>query len=176
VEAPRTLYGLRYNHLRADHEVGMEAEPSPDTGRTRRMDICFAGGEVIRLRDDWRVEVRHVPGHPHGHLALSDPVHKAAFVGDAIHGRGCLFAAGGMAIPVTYSYVDIYLSTLRYVEHLLKLRWYQSATLLHCFSEPDSVACSTEARGQAANRRVVRGATEGQRTLGLLARPGQVGE
>ena len=59
-----------------------------------------------------------MPGHSHGHLALYDPLHQTAFVGDAIHGRGCPYATGGMAIPVTYYYVDIYLSTLRYFEHL----------------------------------------------------------
>ena len=52
------------------------------------------------------------------HLALYDRQHRAAFVGDAIHGRGCPKAAGGMAIPVTYYRVDIYLSTLRYFESL----------------------------------------------------------
>ena len=118
VEDPRTLYDLRYNFLQADHEVGFEPDPSPDAGKTRRMDVCFTGGEVIRLRDGWHLEVLHVPGHSHGHLALYDPLHKTAFVGDAIHGRGCPFATGGMAIPVTYYYIDIYLSTLRYFEHL----------------------------------------------------------
>jgi glyoxylase-like metal-dependent hydrolase (beta-lactamase superfamily II) len=70
------------------------------------------------LGDDWGLEVLHVPGHSHGHLALYDAKHGAAFVGDAIHGRGCPKAEGGMALPVTYYYVDIYLSTLRYFEGL----------------------------------------------------------
>ena len=82
------------------------------------MDITFSGGERIRLTDDWELEVLHVPGHSHGHLALYDSKHKAAFVGDAIHGCGCPKAEGGMAIPVTYYYVDAYLSTLRYLECL----------------------------------------------------------
>jgi len=117
-EDPRTLYDDRYNFLRDDHGVCFDAQPSPDAGTARRMDICFSGGEVLRLCDGWQLEVLHVPGHSHGHLALYDPLHKAAFVGDAIHGRGCPFATGGMAIPVTYYYVDIYLSTLRYFEQL----------------------------------------------------------
>jgi glyoxylase-like metal-dependent hydrolase (beta-lactamase superfamily II) len=104
--------------LRADHEVGFDPVPPPDAGKARRMDLCFTGGEIIRLRDGWHLEVLHVPGHSHGHLALYDPLHKTAFVGDAIHGRGCPYATGGMAIPVTYYYIDIYLSTLRYFEHL----------------------------------------------------------
>jgi glyoxylase-like metal-dependent hydrolase (beta-lactamase superfamily II) len=82
------------------------------------MDLTFSGGEKIRLRDDWALEVLHVPGHSHGHLALYDRKHCAAFAGDAIHGRGCPKAEGGMSIPVTYYYVDLYLSTLRYFESL----------------------------------------------------------
>lgn len=118
VEDPRALYDRRYNFLRAEHDVGFEAEPPPDGGKARKMDICFSGGEKVRLKDDWALDVLHVPGHTHGHLALYDARHRAAFVGDAIHGRGCPKAAGGMGIPVTYYYVDIYLSTLRYFEHL----------------------------------------------------------
>lgn len=118
VEDPRALYELRYNFLREEHGVGFDAEPPPDGGKPRKMDLCFSGGETIRLRDDWTLEVLHVPGHSHGHLALYDPSHKAAFVGDAIHGRGCPKAEGGLAIPVTYYYVDLYLSTLRYFEGL----------------------------------------------------------
>jgi glyoxylase-like metal-dependent hydrolase (beta-lactamase superfamily II) len=118
VEDPRTLFDIRYNFLRAEHDVGFGSEPRPESGRRRPMDVCFTGGEIIRLSEDWHLEVLHVPGHSHGHLALYDPEHRAAFVGDAIHGRGCPKATGGMAIPVTYYYVDIYLSTLRYFEHL----------------------------------------------------------
>lgn len=118
VEDPRALYDHRYNFLRADHGVGFEPDPSPDAGNPRRMDVCFSGGESIRLRDGWNLEVLHVPGHSHGHLALYDSLNKTAFVGDAIHGRGCPYATGGLAIPVTYYYIDIYLSTLRYFEHL----------------------------------------------------------
>ncbi len=118
VEDPQKLYDFRYNFMRAEHEVGFDAEPSVDAGQARRMDLSFSGGETIRLRDGWHLEVLSVPGHSHGHLALYDPLNKTAFVGDAIHGRGCPFATGGLAIPVTYYYIDIYLSTLRYFEHL----------------------------------------------------------
>jgi glyoxylase-like metal-dependent hydrolase (beta-lactamase superfamily II) len=118
VEDPKTLYDLRYNFLQADHGVGFEAVPPTIAGKPRRMDLCFTGGEIVRIRDGWHLEVLHVPGHSHGHLALYDPLHKTAFVGDAVHGRGCPYATGGLAIPVTYYYIDIYLSTLRYFEHL----------------------------------------------------------
>ncbi len=118
IEDPAALYDKRYNFLRAGHDLGFDPAPSPDAGRRCKMDFCFTGGERIALGDDWHLEVLHVPGHSHGHLALYDPAHRAAFVGDAIHGRGCPKAAGGLAIPVTYYQVDIYLSTLRYFEQL----------------------------------------------------------
>jgi len=118
VEDPRTLYDVRYNFMRVEHGVGFEEDPPADAGKARKMDLTFSGGETIRLRDDWALEVLHVPGHSHGHLALYDRKHRAAFVGDAIHGRGCPKAEGGLSIPVTYYYVDIYLSTLRYFESL----------------------------------------------------------
>ena len=118
VEDPRTLFDLRYNFLRADHDVAFEPEPGPEAGKAQRMDFTFSGGERIRLRDDWYLDVLHVPGHSRGHLAVYDPKHRVVFVGDAIHGRGCPKADGGMAIPVTYYYVDIYLSTLRFFEAL----------------------------------------------------------
>jgi glyoxylase-like metal-dependent hydrolase (beta-lactamase superfamily II) len=118
VESPRRLYDQRYNFLREEHDVGFDPDPGPDAGRFRHMDVTFTGGEKILLDDDWSLEVLHVPGHSHGHLALYDARAKTAFVGDAVHGRGCPKAEGGMAIPVTYYYVDTYLSTLRYLESL----------------------------------------------------------
>jgi len=118
VESPRQLFDRRYNFLRENHDVGFDPDPGPEAGRLRRMDLTFSGGERIPLDEGWALEVLHVPGHSHGHLALYDHKNKAAFVGDAIHGRGCPKAEGGMAIPVTYYYVDTYLSTLRYFESL----------------------------------------------------------
>lgn len=118
VEDPQALYDRRYNFLKNDHEIGMDSLASSDAGIPRAMDLTFSGGETLRLADDWRLTVLHVPGHSRGHLALYDARQKAAFVGDAVHGRGCPKAAGGMAIPVTYYQVDVYLSTLRYFENL----------------------------------------------------------
>jgi glyoxylase-like metal-dependent hydrolase (beta-lactamase superfamily II) len=118
VENPTTLYERRYNFLKAENDVALDPVPPPDAGKPRKMDLTFSGGETIRLQDDWRLEVLHVPGHSHGHLAFYDAKHRAAFVGDAIHGRGCPKATGELAIPVTYYNVDIYLSTLRYFENL----------------------------------------------------------
>ena len=118
VEHPRTLFDKRYNHLRESYGVGLDPDPWPEAGQPCKVDVTFGGGESIRLSEDWALQVLHVPGHSRGHLALYDSAHQAAFVSDAIHGRGCPKAAGGMGIPVTYYYVDIYLSTLRYFESL----------------------------------------------------------
>ncbi|MGH9470024.1 MAG: MBL fold metallo-hydrolase [Terriglobia bacterium] len=118
VEDPAALYERRYNFLREENGVSFDPVPPPDAGKPRKIDVTFSGGETIRLGDDWRLEVLHVPGHSRGHLAFYDRAHKTAFVGDAIHGRGCPKATGEMAIPVTYYNVDVYLSTLRYFEQL----------------------------------------------------------
>lgn len=119
VEDPHYLFRHRYNFAKQEHGVGFESdEPWPETGKRQAVDLGFSGGESIRLGDDWELEVLHVPGHSNGHLALYDARHKTAFVGDAIHGRGCPNADGSMGIPVTYYFVDVYLSTLRYFEKL----------------------------------------------------------
>ncbi len=118
VEDPRALFDQRYNYLKEEHEVGFDREPPPDAGKPRKIDICFSGGERIDLADGWSLEVLHVPGHSQGHLALYDRANRSAFVSDAVHGRGCPKADGSMGLPVTYYYVDLYLSTLRYIEGL----------------------------------------------------------
>jgi glyoxylase-like metal-dependent hydrolase (beta-lactamase superfamily II) len=118
IEDPVTLFERRYNHMKKEHEVGFDLEMLPLAGKKRRMDVTFAGGETIALTDDWALKVLHVPGHSHGHLAIYDPKHRAVYASDALHGRGCPKADGSMAIPVTYYFVDVYLSTLRYFESL----------------------------------------------------------
>jgi glyoxylase-like metal-dependent hydrolase (beta-lactamase superfamily II) len=119
IEDPRTLFDQRYNFAKKEHGLGFSGDdPWPEAGQPQKIDIGFSGGETIRVDEGWELDVLHVPGHSHGHLALYDTRHKAAFVSDAIHGRGCPNADGSMGIPVAYFYVDIYLSTLRYFEGL----------------------------------------------------------
>ncbi|MGH9444726.1 MAG: MBL fold metallo-hydrolase [Terriglobia bacterium] len=118
VEDPQALYDRRYNFLKQEHDVALDPIPPRLAGNPRAVDLTFSGGETIRLGHNWRLSVLHVPGHSRGHLAFYDSQHRAAFVGDAIHGRGCPKATGEMAIPVTYYDVDLYLSTLRFFEHL----------------------------------------------------------
>lgn len=119
VEHPQTLFDVRYNFCLADHGVGIgSTAPWPECGSPRKVDASFSGGEQIWISGDWYLEVLRVPGHSRGHLALYDRKHKAAYISDALHGRGCPKADGTMGIPVTYYYVDTYLSTLRYLESL----------------------------------------------------------
>jgi glyoxylase-like metal-dependent hydrolase (beta-lactamase superfamily II) len=119
VEDPFALFRLRYNFAKAEYGVGFESdEPWPDAGKPQKVDSVFCGGEKIRINQGWEMDVLHVPGHSHGHLALYDGKHRAAFVSDAIHGRGCPNADGNLGIPVTYYFVDLYLSTLQYFEKL----------------------------------------------------------
>jgi glyoxylase-like metal-dependent hydrolase (beta-lactamase superfamily II) len=116
VEDPNRLYSDRYNFLQEEHGVGFGHEIHPDAGRFCRVDIGFKGGEQVAIDNSWHLEVLHVPGHSKGHLALYDAAHKSAYVSDAIHGHGCPKADGGMGIPVTYFYIDLYLSTLTHME------------------------------------------------------------
>jgi glyoxylase-like metal-dependent hydrolase (beta-lactamase superfamily II) len=118
VQDPHELYRRRYNYLRGSDGLGFEEEPPASAGTHCRVDVGFRGGERLALSDGWALEVLHLPGHSHGHLGLYDPQHKAAFVSDAVHGRGCPKADGSMAIPVTYYYIETYLSTIRHLENL----------------------------------------------------------
>ena len=119
IEDPQALWDLRYTFLNRDHGLSLAAgDPWPEAGRKQGIDLGFTGGEKIRLADDWELDVLHVPGHSHGHLALYDSKCKAVFAGDAIHGRGCPNSDGSPGMPVTYYFVDLYLSTLQHFENL----------------------------------------------------------
>lgn len=119
VEDPVVLFRERYNFAKAEHGVGFpDDEPWVDAGKRQNIDVAFRGGERIQVSDHCELSVLHVPGHSYGHLALYDAANRIAFVSDAIHGRGCPNADGTMGIPVTYYYVDLYLSTLHYFEKL----------------------------------------------------------
>ncbi len=123
IEDPQVLWDLRYTFLREGYGLNLDSvdslrSTSPIAGKPRKVDLCFIGGEKIRIDDGWELEVLHVPGHSHGHLGLYDRKHETAFVSDALHGRGFPGASGDMAFPVTYYDVDVYLSTLCLLENL----------------------------------------------------------
>ena len=82
------------------------------------LDIALTGGETIDLGDGWELEVVHVPGHSHGHLAVYDPRSRALAVADAVLGDMVPHADGRPAFPPTYRYVDSYLATISRCEAL----------------------------------------------------------
>jgi len=123
IEDPQVLWDLRYTFLREGYGLELDALDSARSnsriaGNPRKVDLCFVGGEKIRIDDGWELEVLHVPGHSRGHLGLYDRKHETAFVSDALHGRGFPGTSGDMAVPVTYYDVDLYLSTLCLLEKL----------------------------------------------------------
>jgi glyoxylase-like metal-dependent hydrolase (beta-lactamase superfamily II) len=83
------------------------------------IDTGLRGGETIRLGDDWRVEVLHLPGHTFGHLGIWDPRSRAAIVIDAVLERG-IYARDGttLLIPPRIYDLDAYRATIRRVRAL----------------------------------------------------------
>jgi glyoxylase-like metal-dependent hydrolase (beta-lactamase superfamily II) len=122
IEDPDLTMKIRYNAFSADH--GIEYAPEVKSslrammGDRCSLDILLQGGEVFRLSDDWGVEILHVPGHSHGHIAIWDPRNKAVIIGDAVMGRYIPTANGRPALAPTYMYPDEYLSTIRLIKQL----------------------------------------------------------
>jgi glyoxylase-like metal-dependent hydrolase (beta-lactamase superfamily II) len=119
IEDPDRLFASRYNQWIPDHGVGLGLHADASdwvrkmVGPPQRIDQTFVGGEHIRIDDKRSLQVLHVPGHSDGHLALYDPVNRAVFVGDALHGRYCPTIAGEPALPPGYFSVLAYLGTLQ---------------------------------------------------------------
>jgi glyoxylase-like metal-dependent hydrolase (beta-lactamase superfamily II) len=86
--------------------------------REGRVDMAVTGGETVDLGDGWEVEIVHVPGHSHGHLAVYDPRSRALAVADAVLGDMVPHADGRPAFPPTYRFVDSYLGTISRCESL----------------------------------------------------------
>lgn len=72
----------------------------------------LSGGETLRLAPDWSIDVLHVPGHSHGHVALWDPRSASAVVSDAVLSDAVRTATGEAAFPPTYRYVAAYRATI----------------------------------------------------------------
>lgn len=79
--------------------------------RAHRVGSRVDGGEILDLGGR-QVEVRSVPGHTHGHLALRDLQTEAWFASDAVLGSSVPLADGTPALAPTYRYVDEYLRTI----------------------------------------------------------------
>jgi glyoxylase-like metal-dependent hydrolase (beta-lactamase superfamily II) len=83
-------------------------EGPDEAGRRELLAMCggdapidegLQGGETLRLGDDWRVEILHLPGHTFGHLGVWDPRSRAAIVIDAVLERGIYGNDGTLLIP-----------------------------------------------------------------------------
>jgi glyoxylase-like metal-dependent hydrolase (beta-lactamase superfamily II) len=122
-ESPRKLYSIRYDAYRKEHNICYSGATKKwilgQCGKhDQPMDLCWLGGEMIRLSRDWEVELLHVPGHSHGHLGVLDRKHRAFYMGDAIHGKDLRGLDGTVKLPPTYAYVDEYLLTIQRIANL----------------------------------------------------------
>jgi len=124
IEEVDVLFASRYNQWIAEHGVGLGLNPEASAwvrqmvGDTKPIDKTFAGDEVIALDDSRHLRILHVPGHSDGHLAVYDPVNRAVFVGDALHGNFCPDVTGAPSLPPAYYAVAAYLATLHTMEEL----------------------------------------------------------
>ncbi len=82
------------------------------------VDMTVTGGETVDLGDGWALEIVHLPGHSHGHLAVYDPRSRTLAVADAVLGDMVPHADGRPAFPPTYRYVDSYLASISRCEAL----------------------------------------------------------
>jgi len=104
-------YGLRYDQAVFDMLASWMGPPEP-------VDLMLHGRESIRRAgDDWLVIV-NVPGHTPGHIALYNPRHRYAIVGDAIFGRSQIDTSGNRSAPPPYTSVDHYRSTIQTIAGL----------------------------------------------------------
>lgn len=116
------LMRYRYDALRADHQISFGADAlawvAAEGGAPQPIEATFRGGEHIRLGEGWEIEIIAVPGHAKGHLAVYDPLHRALYGADAIHGPGYRGLDGTMKFGPTYENVDDYLGTISLIEKL----------------------------------------------------------
>jgi glyoxylase-like metal-dependent hydrolase (beta-lactamase superfamily II) len=117
-----TLLQHRYDIYRKDHQI-FPGEATltwmkANVGAPQLVDCTFRGGEHLRLAAGWEVEVIAVPGHAKGHLAIYDPVHRAMYGADAIHGAVYRGLDGAAKLCPTYYDLDDYLSTIQLIEHM----------------------------------------------------------
>jgi NAD(P)-dependent dehydrogenase (short-subunit alcohol dehydrogenase family)/glyoxylase-like metal-dependent hydrolase (beta-lactamase superfamily II) len=116
IEDPQVMYARRYNAYAEPHGIAYDAAAErwlmEMLGQAQPIDFTWRGGETLRLGPDWSVEIRSVPGHSPGHLAVFDPRSRTALVGDAVHGLGYRNADGTWAMGPTYIDVAAYERTI----------------------------------------------------------------
>ncbi len=132
IENPDLLFATRYNQWLESDGVGLGANANSETwvrqmtGEAQRIDVSFRGGEQIALNDNTNLQVVHLPGHSHGHLAVYSAANRAIFLGDALHGSACPSTDGKPSLPPAYFAVLAYLSSVQTVE-ALRVDWIYSA-------------------------------------------------
>lgn len=117
----------RARGFRADHGLDETADVLAwvrSVTREGPLQQRLVGGETLQLAHDWSIDVLHVPGHSHGHLAIWDRRSSTAVVSDAVLSDAIRSATGDPLFPPTYRYVSPYRAT---IAALLALR---PATLL----------------------------------------------
>jgi glyoxylase-like metal-dependent hydrolase (beta-lactamase superfamily II) len=123
VADPATLFARRYDAYRAEHAIAYDEATKTSIleqcDAPQPLDLTWTGGETYTIEPGWEIEILHVPGHSHGHLAVYDRRSRAVYTGDAVHGAYYPAATDGApALPPTYLYVDAYLATIRALELL----------------------------------------------------------
>jgi glyoxylase-like metal-dependent hydrolase (beta-lactamase superfamily II) len=94
------------------------AELLASCGGDAPIDEGLRGGETIRLADEWRVDVLHLPGHTPGHVGIWDRRSRAAIVIDAVLERGVYGNDGALLIPPRIYDLDGYRETIRLIRAL----------------------------------------------------------
>jgi glyoxylase-like metal-dependent hydrolase (beta-lactamase superfamily II) len=91
----------------------VRAELRANCGDDAPVDEGLRGGETIRLSNDWRIEVLHLPGHTLGHLGIWDERSRAAIIIDAVLERGIYANDGAVLIPPRVNDLAAYRTTIR---------------------------------------------------------------
>lgn len=122
IESPEQLFVRRYDHYREEHCIFYDDKTAAGIrdgcSGHQPVSLTMMGGETLNLGANRILEIIHLPGHSHGHLGIYDRDHRTLFYGDAIQGRGYQSLTGGWALCPTYLYVDAYLQTISFIEHL----------------------------------------------------------
>jgi glyoxylase-like metal-dependent hydrolase (beta-lactamase superfamily II) len=121
IESNRAMLAENYCWYEA-YGFGLAEEAKAWIGRElggdSAIDLGLRGGETLRLGEDWRVELLHLPGHTPGHLGIWDARSGTALIVDAVLERGIYDRAGTLMIPPRYYDAAAYVQTIRRIREL----------------------------------------------------------
>lgn len=122
IESSGAIFQHRYDAHRENHNQYYDGNTArwiaTELGPEQPVALTLKGGERIRLSSDWEIEILHLPGHSAGHVGALDSKNHVLFAGDAIQGSFIPDISGRPALPPSYMYVDLYLSTIAAIEKL----------------------------------------------------------